>query len=655
MANSPLEDALALHKAGRLKEAEAAYRALLTADPANADAWHFLGLLEAATGRLEIAQKSILEAVSLDGKRPTFHYNLGFVLQGLERFNQALSHYRKSVELEPNQPAAHYNAGLVLSRMRRYAEAIEYFESAVRLQPAYAEAWGNLGAAKRSLGDNQGAIAACQKALDLNPNQAEVHATLGNAIKELGDYAGGIAHYRKALELNPNLVTAHFNLGNTLVEMGQIEDGREALEKAAAIDPADFYTQNNLLMSRLYDPRETEASLFNAHTAATANLPMERALSTLTPPSYQRLKIGFVSADFKRHSCAYFLEPLLRALDRSAVEVHAYSMVGRPDDTTERLRGLMDGWTDCIPLGDDELTEKIRADGINILIDLSGHTSGNRLPVFAKRAAPVQVSWLGYPATTGLKAMDARLTDAIADPIGDADHHHSEKLVRLSPCFLAYGPPENAPAVSELPATKNGYVTFGSFNNLSKINPEVIAAWSRILKATPNAQLMLKGRTMDSPGVRDRLVEQFQANGIEADRLDLVGWVPRDQNPLALYGKMDIALDTFPYNGTTTTCEALWMGVPVITYTGDRHAARVGASLLSAIGLTEGLTLNKEGYEKTATALASDFSALNALRQSLRSRMAASVLCNSEHFAKKFVAALHQLWADYRQNPVNPS
>jgi len=643
LANSPLEDALALHKAGRLKEAEAAYRDILETQPDAADAWHFLGLLEAATGRLETAQKSISKAVSLDGERPTFHYNLGFVFQGLERFNQALSHYRKSLELEPNQPAAHYNAGLVLSRMRRYAEAIEAVEAAITLQPAYAEAWGNLGAAKRSLGDNQGAVEACRKALELNPSQAEVHATLGNAVKEMGDYAGGISHYRKALQLNPNLVTAHFNLGNTLVELGQIEDGRDALEKAAAIDPTDFYTQNNLLMSRLYDAYETETSLLNAHLAATTSLPAEQPLSTSYTTSNQRLKVGFVSADFKQHSCAYFLDPLLRSLDRSAVEVHAYSMVGRPDETTERLRSLMDGWTDCIPLGDDELTEKIRADGIDVLVDLSGHTSGNRLPVFAKRAAPVQISWLGYPATSGLKTMDARLTDTIADPIGDADRHHSEKLVRLSPCFLVYGPAENAPAVSELPAAKNGYVTFGSFNNLSKINPAVIEAWSRILKATPNARLMLKGRTMNSPGVRDRLIGQFQANGIDAKRLDLIDWVPRDQNPLALYGKMDIALDTFPYNGTTTTCEALWMGVPVVTFTGERHAARVGASLLSAVGLTDYIAEDRDAYVDRAIAAAKDLEDLEKRRLALRQQMAASPLCDGVAFAKKFLGALKQL------------
>lgn len=643
MANSPLEDALALHKAGKLQDAEAAYRALLSGDPANADAWHFLGLVEAATGRLEAAQESISKAVSLDGERPTFHYNLGFVFQGLERFTQALSQYRKSLELDPNQPAAHYNAGLVLSRMRRYAEAIESFDRAVVLQPAYAEAWGNLGAAKRSAGDNMGAIKACRKALELNPNQAEVHATLGNAAKEEGDFSAAISHYQQALTINPDLVTAHFNLGNALVEMGRIEEGQAALEKAVSIDPTDRFAQDNLLMGRLYDPRETEASLYQAHVAAATALPAEQRVTVESPIPDRRLRIGFISADFKRHSCAYFLEPLFKALDRSVVALHAYSMVNRPDDTTKKFRGLVDGWTDCIPLGDEELVEKIKADGIDVLMDLSGRTSGNRMPVFAKRAAPVQISWLGYPATSGLKTMDARLTDTIADPIGDADRHHSEKLVRLSPCFLVYGPAENAPAVAELPARKNGYVTFGSFNNLSKINSAVIQAWSRILKSVPNSRLMLKGRTMNSPGVRDRFIGQFQANGIDASRLDLIDWVPRDQNPLALYGKMDIALDTFPYNGTTTTCEALWMGVPVVTFTGERHAARVGASLLSAGGLTDYIAEDRDGYVDRAIAAAKDLEDLEKQRSVLRQQMAASPLCDGEAFAKGFLDALKQL------------
>jgi len=643
LANNPLESALALHKAGRLPEAEAAYRAIITDDPQAADAYHFLGLVEAATGRLEAAETSIGRAVELEPDRPTFHYNLGFILQGLERFGRALEQYQTSLKLDPKQPAGHYNAGLVLSRMRRYNEAAKAFEAAIDLQPNYAEAWGNLGAARRLLGDTEGAIAACRKALEINPHQAEVLATLGNAAKEQGDYGAALDHYKRAIEIKPDLVTAHFNLGNIFIELGMTAEGRAALEKAVALDPKDRGAQDNLLMSRLYDEDETEQSLFEAHTTAAKVLPQTTRPVQQPRRTGDRLRLGFVSADFKRHSCAYFLEPLFKALDRSAFSLHAYSMTPKSDEVTQRLNGLVDHWTDCIPLGDEELAEKIEADGIDILIDLSGHTSGNRLAVFARKPAPVQVSWLGYPATTGLAVMDVRITDALADPEGETDRWHSEKLIRLPKSFLLYGPPADAPEVSPLPMEINGHITFGSFNNLAKINNAVIESWSRILLSVPDSRLMLKGKTMASPGVRERLTAQFSEQGIESQRLNLIDWAPREQNPLALYDQMDIALDTFPYNGTTTTCEALWMGVPVISFSGSRHAGRVGASLLTSVDLTNCLAQSQPAYEKTAIAIANTPEKLARLRQTLRQQMAASPLCDSAAYAQAFEAALHQL------------
>lgn len=644
MASKALEEALALHKAGRLQEAEAAYRAIIESEPNSADAYHFLGLVEAGTGRLEAAEASISKAVALESDRPTFHYNLGFVLQGRERFAKALEHYQRSLDLEPNQPAGHYNVGLVLSRLRRFEEASKAFEAAIALQASYAEAWGNLGAARRSLGDNAGAIKACNKALALNQMQAEVLVTLGNAAKDEGDYGAALGHYRAATGINPSLVTAHFNLGNTLIELGQMADGRAALEKAISIDPTDKGAQDNLLMSRLYEPSETERSLYEAHMVASKSLPGAKELARKDDASDRPLKLGFVSADLKRHSCAYFLEPLFEALKQRTVQVFAYSMVIKPDEITERLKSLCDKWTDAIPLGDEELAGEIQKDGIDVLIDLSGHTAGNRLSVFARKPAPVQVSWLGYPATTGLPSIDARLTDALADPKGDADQWHSETLVRLPNSFLLYRAPEDAPTIAPLPAQANGFITFGSFNNLSKINPEVIESWCRILSDTPDSQLMLKGRTMASPGVRDSLRSQFEKRGIGAERLRLIDWLPRSENPLALYNEVDIALDTFPYNGTTTTCEALWMGVPVVGFIGSRHAGRVGASLLTSVRLTDCLASDRATYEQTAIDLAKDTQSLSFIRQSLRDQMATSPLCDGPLFARQFEAALRDLW-----------
>jgi predicted O-linked N-acetylglucosamine transferase (SPINDLY family) len=362
------------------------------------------------------------------------------------------------------------------------------------------------------------------------------------------------------------------------------------------------------------------------------------------PDPERRLRVGYVSPDFREHSVSAFLDPVIAGHDRRWFEVFCYAEVVRPDDTTARFRGLSDGWCSTLGMTDGAVAGRIRDDGIDILVDLAGHTAGNRLRVFAERPAPVQVTWLGYPNTTGLSAMDYRLSDAVADPAGEADALHSETLVRLANGFLCFAPPADAPEVGETPALATGQVTFGSFNNLAKVTPDVVEAWADILNRIPNSRLVLKSRPLADEKTRERYLEMFGAHGVDPGRVELCSWIASKSGHLGAYERLDIGLDPFPYNGTTTTCEALWMGVPVVTLGGDRHAGRVGASILARVGLAGLVAETKADYVEQAVALAGDLDRLSALRGGLRSRMEKSPLCDAGGFARDIEAAYREMW-----------
>jgi predicted O-linked N-acetylglucosamine transferase (SPINDLY family) len=360
------------------------------------------------------------------------------------------------------------------------------------------------------------------------------------------------------------------------------------------------------------------------------------------------LRIGYLSPDFCSHPVAFFIEPLLARHDRSSFEVFCYSDVAHPDGITTHFRRLVPAWRDIRHLSDDELARRIHADRIDILVDVAGHTANNRLRVFACKPAPLQVTWLGYPNTTGLAAMDYRLTDAWADPPGETEHWHSETLIRLQGGFLCYRPLEGV-SVTAPPCLTTRHVTFGSFNNLAKVTPEVIAVWSRLLRRVPTARLLLKTKPLRDKDTQEAVYEQFARYGVDRGRVDLIGWVEKMGDHMGLYGRVDIALDTFPYNGTTTTCEALWMGVPVVTLAGGTHAGRVGVSLLSRIGLSEFIAGTPDEYIELAVQLANDRERLDRLRNHLRGQVAASSLCDAESFARNVEASYRTIWQSQKQ------
>ncbi|HZL38653.1 MAG TPA: tetratricopeptide repeat protein [Pseudolabrys sp.] len=676
------------HQAGRLAEAEACYRRVLAAQPDHADAAFNLGVALRQLGKAGEAIAAYAQALRIKPDYPEAHYNLGnalmapgnadeaitaytqalrinpdhaqaaanlgvaysnrgVVLMEQNKYDEAASAFGQSLALKPDHAEAHYNLGNLRKRQGRLVDAAAAYALALRINPNLIEAHSNLGNTFAELGRYDEAVAAHRAAIALKPDLAEVHYNLGNALKEQSRLGDAASAYRRAIGLNPNYADAYANLGIVLMEQGRLDEAASAFAQATALKPDDTVALSNRLVCLNYDDSQTSDRLLAAHRewderyAAPASRP--GAYANDRAPG-RRLKVGYVSPDLRAHSVAYFLTPLLENHSKQAVEVFCYAGVVRPDAVTAHLRGVADHWCSTVAMPDDALAERIRTDGIDILIDLAGHTAHNRLRVFARKPAPVQATWLGYPNTTGLRAIDYRLVDDVTDPRGTADAVASETLLRLANGMHCYAGLKDAPEPAPPPCVKSGVVTFGSFNNLSKISAATLDVWAKLLTQMPSASLLLKGKPFADEAARNYLLAHLRERGVAAERVQLVAWLPQTTSHLALYEQIDIGLDPFPYNGTTTTCEALWMGVPVVTLRGEHHAARVGASLLGQAGLPELIAGSAEDYAAIASALAADPERLAGLRSSLRRRMMASPLCDGKSFARNMEAAFRTMW-----------
>ena len=497
------------------------------------------------------------------------------------------------------------------------------------------------------------AVAAYHEALRIKPDYAKAHRFLGTALYDQGKHEAAVAACRVALRINPDDATAHCNLGAALAGQGKLREAVAAFGEALRLKQDYAEAGSALLFCLNYDERCSNAELFEAHRAwdqrhgRTAPWPATYANDRATQ---RRLKVGYLSPDFREHSVAFFLEPLLKHHHRKEFELFCYAEVDRPDAVTERFKGFADHWLVTVGMSDAALAERIRHDSIDILVDSAGHTAKNRLPVFTRKPSPVQVTWLGYPNTTGLAAIDYRLVDAVTDPEGEADAFASETLVRLANCFLCYGRPNDATVPAPPPCRTAGTVTFGSFNNATKLSAATLDVWATLLAQLPDARLLLKGRSFADSAFRAAFLQALTQRGVSADRVELLPWLPNRAAHLALYDRIDIALDPFPYNGATTTCEALWMGVPVVTLRGDRHAGRVGASLLTQVQLPDLIAGTLAEYVEIAAALAHNPARLSDLRSSLRSRVAASPLCDAPAFARNVESAYRAMWRRWVAN-----
>lgn len=465
-----------------------------------------------------------------------------------------------------------------------------------------------------------------------------------------GRPGAAIEAYRRALALDPAAINAHLGMANAMIDHWQLDDAIEAYAQALVLSPRSTPIRSALLFHRHYASSIDAQALFEAHREAgallMAKVPAGAVTAAAAPraASGRRLRVGYVSPNFSRHSVGYFIEPVLRNHDRAHFEVYCYYAHPKSDDTTARLRPLADAWRDVPDADGAELAAMIRADGIDVLVDLAGHSKMHKLAAFAHKPAPLQLTWLGYPDTSGLPAMDLRITDAVADPAPQADALHSERLARIDGCFLSYQPPADSPPVAA-PVNPPSAVVFCSFNNIAKLNAGTVRAWSAILEAVPGSRLRLKSASLDFSETCDRVLESFEACGIAAGRVELHGWIAQRGQHLKMYEGVDIALDTYPYNGTTTTCEALWMGVPVVTRAGDVHMARVGASLLHAAGLDALVASAAQEYVDRAVALARDEARRRELRATLRARLAASPLLDHAGFTRRLEQLYLEAWA----------
>ncbi len=593
------------------------------------------------------AEALLREVIALRPRHPEALHLLGVLCAQSGRVAEAVDFLRQAVALKSYFVEAQSNLGAALVATGQVAEAEPLLRQVLLLKPDHAYSHSNLGRALQQQGKTEEAIASYRRALQLNPNFLETHYRLATALAERGEISAAIAACEQALLCEPRFLEARNGLANLLREIGRGQEAEGLYRSVIAADPAHVEAHAGLLTLMNTLPGAQPAEIFREHVAWDQR--HARPLGLGIPPHKnkkdpeRRLRVGYVSGDYFSHSVAYFIEPLLAAHDRERVELFAYSDVSRPDAVTARLRGYVANWRDIAGLASPQVADAVRADGIDILVDLGGHTSGNRLPAFARKPAPVQVTYLGYPNTTGMAAMDYRLTDARADPPG-AEAFHTEKLVRLPETFLCYRPPEDAPAVVDPPVLSSGQITFGSFNAASKINDSLLDLWARVLAAVPGSRLLLKAKYLSAEVNRARVRAALAARGIDAGRVEVLPPTAGVAEHLALYGRMDVALDSFPYHGTTTTCEALWMGVPVVTLAGDRHISRVGVSLLTTVGLAEFIAENEADYVSRAAALARDVGRLKALRAGMRERVRLSALCDAGRFARNVEAAYREMW-----------
>jgi len=640
--------ALQHHQSGRLAEAEAIYRQILAAEPRHADVLHLLGAVAHQTGRNDVAVELIRQAIVLKPNYPEAYSNLGIALKDRGQLDEAIAAHRQAIALQPNLPEAHTNLGVALHQQGQLDEAIAAYHQAIALKPNYPEAYYNLGVALKDRGQLDEAIAAWRQAIALNPNYAEAHYNLGNALKDQGHPDEAIAAYRQALALKPNFPEAHDNLGNAQKDKGQVDEAIAAWRQALALKPNFPEAHSNLVLTLHYHPGYDAKAIAGEHERW--NRQHAEPLGQFLQPHHndpspeRRLRIGYVSPDFREHPVGRFLLPLLARHGHQSFEIFCYTQVLARDELTGQLSAHADHWRSLVGLSDQQAAELIRRDRIDILVDLAGHTANNRLLIFAHKPAPVQVTWLGYPDTTGLKTMDYRLTDAFADPPGATDHLHSEKLIRLPDCAWCFRPSDQVPPVSARPALAPGCITFGCCNTLAKITAPLLTLWSDILRALPGSRLALKNMGMRTSSTQEWIRHRFEEAGIAKERIELAADVPKFDDHLAFYDRVDIALDTFPYHGTATTCEALWMGVPVVTLAGKTHVSRVGVSILSNIGLGE-LVANSEGeYVRMAAELARNLPRLSGQRVSLRQRMRASPLMDAARFTGNMEAAYRTMW-----------
>jgi protein O-GlcNAc transferase len=603
--------ALQHHQAGRLAEAETIYRQILALQPNEPDAMHFLGVLANQTGKPQVGVELIGRAIALRPGVPEYHNNIGVALMELARFDEAINHYR----------------------------------TALHIRPTYAEAHNNLGNALRENGQPEAAIAEFQTAIHFKPENPEPYNNLGNVLKDQNRLDEAVVAYQRSVKVKPDYAPAYNNLGNVFKDQGRLGEALAAYHTAVGLKPDSAQIHSNLIYGSVFHPgydaktiREEHVRWNKQHAEPLKKFihPQDGSDSCRDDPE-RRLKIGYVSPDFYSHAESCFVAPLLKSHDHQQFEIHCYASVVRPDQITDRIRGYADVWHDVLRKSDPDLADQIRRDQIDILVDLTMHMAYNRLLVFARKPAPLQVTWLAHPGSTGLNTIDYRLTDAFLDPPGVPTPYFTEEAVYLPDCWCCYDPLSGA---APKPPRQEGLICFGSLNNPCKLNDQILNLWSKVLAATRDSRLLMLAFSAEH---QNHIRTVFERAGIGVARLIFVKRCPRDEY-LRLYDRIDIVLDPLPYNGITTTLDALWMGVPVISLAGNAPPGRVGLGILTTLGMPELAAHSQEQFVQIASALAGDLPRLVQLRKTLRQRLRASPLMDAPRFARNIEAAYRDMW-----------
>jgi protein O-GlcNAc transferase len=654
-----LRTAVEHQRAGRSREAETIYRELLRRRPETAEVHYNLASLLKSTARLDEAVDAFRAAITLRPEYPDALSNLAVVLLRQSKCDEAIICCRQAIAIAPEHAAAHNNLGNALRRAGRLDEAIECYREALAHPPCQAATLNNLGSALKDSGRLHEALQFFHEAYLLEPTAVETHNHLGVVLKMIGRLDEALIFFQRALQLQPNYPEALNNLGLLFKDMARLDDAIECFERALAIKPPRADVHSNLLYTLLFHPGRSvqlthELQRWNVFHAKPLQAPVRPQNIDMTLG--RRLKIGYISPDFRHHCAASFLLPLLASHDHERFEIHCFAGVIKPDDMTQRFISLADRWHSTVGWNDEEMARRIREQRIDVLVDCTLHMAGSRLLVFARKPAPLQITWLGYPGSTGLPAIDYRITDPHLEP--REDRGSAEKPYRLPETFWCYDPlegsregsefgvqgsgdpGEQACAVNDLPAESNGFITFGCLNNFCKINEPLLRLWARVLRVVPNSRLILLA-PIGSP--REWALGILRSEQIAPSRVHFEQSRARREY-LRLYHQIDIALDSFPYNGHTTSLDAFWMGVPVVTLAGDSPVSRAGVCQLRNLDLSELIADDGDGFVQIAGALAHDTTRLRWLRQTLRHRMEQSPLMDAKRFAQNLEYAYLELW-----------
>ena len=679
---------LSLIRRNRLVEAKALYTRICKTNSNDAEAWYILSGINGMLGHIDEAGNCCRRVLALQPNNSEAHRNLANVLLARGEYDEAIKHYETALKINPDNEATLIGLGNISSVLGRQDKAEAYYKEVIRLNPNIAGAFYQLGVALSAQRKHEAALENYRHAIRLNPNFSEAYNEAGRVLYELGAVEHAIENYRNAIRSKPDLaaayhnlaillrekmdlttaekmvqqairiqpaiVEARINLGNVHLEQGRVKAAIDDFREALRISPHPASVHSSLISIMRYLPEYSPQELFDeARDWAQSQAPHERRLPPPVnlPDSQRRLRVGYVSADYYRHPVGYFIAAVLARHDKSHYEVFCYYNYVRQDDLTARLQQSADHWRDTAGMSDQELAQQIRRDGIDLLIDLAGHTKHNRLATFALKPAPVQATWLGYYDTTGLDAMDYIIADRFLIPAGD-ERYYTEEVVRLPRTYLCYADPDPILEQGPLPALASGKVTFGCFNNPAKITDAVITCWSRLLQAQPGSQLYLKYKFYADVEVRQRHQDSFVRLGIAPERIRFAGQSSRGDYLLA-YQEVDIGLDPFPFNGCATTVNALWMGVPVITLRGNRFAGRMGETILTNAGLEECVAGNEDEYIAKALTLATDLPRLAQLRSGLRTQLLKSPVCDEIGFTRELEDAYRNMWKRWcwSQNP----